>query len=116
MKNVAAIIKSVNKKKTSRKTAESVYAPSGLLRTIYNTEEDFVRTENLFKTAKESLAEVNFNEKIFTAKLLMVAAVAINSAAPDLDEKTCNLMKKIAAESDMREGGKKFLEDLGINA
>lgn len=114
MKNISGILKEINRKKTSAKTNESVYAPSGLLRTIYNTEEDFIKTENLFKIAQESLAEVNFNEKVFTTKLLLVAAFALNKAAPDFDEKTRNLMEKIAAESDMREGGKKFLESLRL--
>ena len=114
MKNISGILKGINAKKPSKKKINP-YESSGLLRTVHNTAEDFEKTEKLFKAAQESLAEVQFNERIFTAKLLMIAAVAINNSAPNFDEKTCALMKQIAAESEMREGGKKFLETLGIN-
>ena len=113
MKNLSGILKGINEKKTSKKEIYE-YGTSGLLRTVHNTEEDFMKVQKLYQYAQESLADVNFNEKIFTSKLLLIAAVAIINSAPDFDDKTCELMKKIAAESDMREGGKKFLEDLGI--
>ena len=113
MKNISGVLKGINEKKTSRKK-EIFYETSGLLRTVHNTEEDLIKTEQLFETAKNSLAKVNFDEKIFTAKLLLITAMAINNSTPDFDEKTCELMKQIAAESEMREGGKKFLEDMGF--
>ena len=110
MKDLSGILKSINRKKFSGKKNETVYAPSGLLRTIYNTEEDFAKTERLFQIAQQSLAGVNLNDKFFTEKLLRTAAVALNKTALELDEKTCSLMKEIAAESELRESGKKFLE------
>ena len=113
MKNISAILKKVKQKKISGKTNERIYAPSGLLRTIYNTQEDFDKTESLFFTAKDALAEVVFDEKIFTAKLLLTAAFAFYNTVPELDEKTCDRMKEIAAESAMHERGKNFFERFG---
>lgn len=113
MKNISGILKSVNEKPPSKKKNVS-YESSGLLRTIHNSEEDSQKVQQLYKSAQESLAEVTFNDKAFTAKLLLIAAFTINNSSPEFDEKTCELMRKIAAESDMREGGKKFLEDLGL--
>ena len=113
MRNISAILRKVKQKKTSGKTNVNVYAPSGLLRTIYNTQEDFDKTETLFLTAKKALAEVVFDEKIFTTKLLLTAAFAFHNTEPEFDEKTCNIMRKIVAESAIREGGKNFFERFG---
>lgn len=110
MKNISGVLKAINDKKTSKKK-ETNYEPSGLLRTVHNSDNDLAQTEKLFKTAQKSLADVTFNEKIFTAKLLLIAAVAVNNSVINFDE-ISNLMKKIAAESDLRECGKKFLENL----
>ncbi len=114
MKNISGILKGLNEKPPSKKKITS-YESSGLLRTVHNSENDVVQVQKLFQTAQESLADVIFNEKKFTAKLLLIAAMTINNSSLDFDEKTCELMRQIAAESDMREGGKKFLEDLGLS-
>ena len=113
MKNISGVLKGINEKNPSKKKL-SKYESSGLLRTVKKSEEDLLQVQKLFTVAQESLADVNFNEKKFTAKLLLIAAMSINNSSPDFDEKTCELMRQIAAESDMREGGKKFLEDLGL--
>lgn len=114
MKNISGVLKGINETPTSRKK-DIAYESSGFLQTVHNSEEDLLKVQQLFETAKNSLANVALNDKKFTAKLLLITAMAINSSTPDFDEKTCELMKQIAAESDMREGGKKFLEDMGIS-
>ena len=113
MKNISGVLKGLNEKPPSKKKLNS-YESSGLLRTVKNSEEDLLKVQQLFQSAQESLVNVTFNEKAFTSKLLLIAAFTINNSSPEFDEKTCELMRQIAAESDMREGGKKFLEDLGL--
>ena len=113
MKNISGILKGLNDKIPFKKKTVA-YESSGLLRTVHNSEEDSIKVQQLYQTAQESLAGVTFNEKKFTSKLLLVTAMTINNSAMEFDEKTCELMRQIAAESDMREGGKKFLEDLGL--
>ena len=113
MKNISVVLKGINDKKISEKKAR-YYIPSGFLRTVYNTDEVFAKTKNLFNAAQESLADVTFNEKIFTSKLLLIAAMAMNNSVTNFDE-TSELMKKIADESNLRECGKKFVENFGWN-
>lgn len=113
MKNISGVLKGINEKNPSQKKL-TAYESSGFLRTVYRSEEDAAKVQLLYKTAQESLANVTFDEKKFTAKLLLITAMAIKNSAMELDEKTCELMKQIAAETNLREGGKKFLEDLGI--
>lgn len=111
MKNISGVLRGVNDKKISQKKSQ-YYIPSGFLRTVHNTEEDFIKTENLFNTAQKYLSSVTFNEKIFTSKLLLIAAMAMNHSVTNFDE-TSELMKKIADESNLREYGKKFVENFG---
>lgn len=113
MKNISGVLKGMNDKKALKKK-EQYYVPSGFLRTVHNTEEDFIKTKKLFDVAQESLANVTFNEKIFTTKLLLIAAMAMNNSVTNFDE-TSELMKKIADESDLRECGKKFVENFGLD-
>ena len=109
MKNIAGVLKKLNDKKvTNRK--KSRYIPSAFLRTVHNTEEDFVKAGKLFDVASESFFNVRFNEKIATSKLVLVTAMALGSTAANFDE-TTELMKKAVEESDIRTGGKKFVED-----
>lgn len=112
MKNISGVLKSLNDKKISKKE-EQYYIPSGFLRTVYNTEEDFAKVGRLFDIAQKSLANVTFNEKSFTSKLLLIAAMAMNNSVTNFDE-TSELMKKIADEENLRECGKKFVENLGL--
>lgn len=109
MKNISGVLKGINDKKISKKK-EQFYIPSGFLRTVHNTDEDFANTANLFHTAQEYLAKVTFNDKNFTSKLLLIAAMAMNSSVTNFDE-TSELMKKIADEVHLRECGKKFVEN-----
>ena len=111
MKNISGVLKGVNDKKISKKK-KITYIPSGFLRTVHNTPEDFIKTEKLFGIAQQSLENVTFNEKVFTTKLLLIAAMAMNNSVTDFD-KTSELMKQIANESDLRECGKKFVENFG---
>ena len=112
MKNVSKVLKGINDKKISQKKNQH-YIPSGFLRTVHNTEEDFIKTEKLFNIAQKSLAKVNFNDKIFTSKLLLIAAMAMNHSVTNFDE-TSELMKKIADEENLREYGKKFVENFSF--
>ena len=113
MKNISGVLKGINDKKNLDKK-NFVYIPSGFLRTVYNTDEDFAKTAKLFDISQEFLSNVTFNEKIFTSKLLLIAAMAMNNSVTNFDE-TSELMKKIANESDLRECGKKFVENFGWN-
>ena len=100
MKNISGVLKGINNKKISAKE-DFRYITSGFLRTVYNTDEDFAKTAKLFETAQKKLAGVNFNYKIFTSKLLMISAMAINNCSANFDETTEN-MKQIVNEMDLR--------------
>ena len=112
MKNISGVLKGINDKKISAKESR-YYITSGFLRTVYNTEEDFAKTKKLFEIAQEKLANVNFNYKIFTSKLLMISAMTMNNSATNFDEVSDN-MKQIAAETELRGCGKNFFENFGI--
>ena len=109
MKNISGILKGINDKKISTKK-EFYYIPSGFLRTVHNTEGDFKRTAELFDLSQESLANVNFNYKVFTSKLMLVAAMSLNNSEIKFDE-VSNNMKKIADEMELRGSGKNFFEN-----
>lgn len=111
MKNISGVLKGINDKKNLDKK-NFVYIPSGFLRTVYNTDEDFAKTAKLFDISQEFLSNVTFNEKIFTSKLLLVAAMAMSHSAADFD-KSSELMKKVVDEENLREYGKKFVEKFG---
>ena len=113
MKNISGVLKNIGNKKISEKKSDRYYIPSGFLRTVYNTEEDFAKTKKLFEIAQEKLANVNFNYKIFTSKLLMISAMTMNNSATNFDEVSDN-MKQIAAETELRGCGKNFFENFGI--
>jgi hypothetical protein len=113
MKNATAILKSINEKKTSTKKNQK-YVPSAFLRTVHNTEEDFKNTARLFDTAQQNLFDVSFNDKIFSSKLLIIAAVSMNNTETNLDE-VSEHMKQIATESELRGCGKKFFENFALD-
>lgn len=106
MKNISGILKGINNKKISAKK-DFFYIPSGFLRTVYNTEDDFKKTAHLCETAQKKLADVTFNDKIFTSKLLIVTAMALNNTAFNFDKVSEN-MKKIVDETNLRGSSKKF--------
>ncbi len=112
MKNVTAILKSINEKKISTREKQK-YIPSAFLRTVHNTEEDFKNTARLFDTAQQNLFDVEFNDKIFSSKLLIIAAVSMNNSEANFDE-VSEHMKQIASETELRGCGKKFFENFGL--
>ena len=109
MKNISGILKGINDKKISAKK-EFYYIPSGFLRTVYNTENDFKKTAELFDTAQKMLANITFNDKIFSSKLQIIAAMSLNKSSTNFDETTEN-MKQVATELELRGSGKKFFEN-----
>ena len=106
MKNISGVLKGINDKKISTKE-DFIYIPSGFLRTVHNTEEDFAKTAKLLSTAQKHLANLTFNDKIFSSKLLMIAAMALNNSEINFDE-VSKSMKQVAEESDLRGCGKNF--------
>ena len=114
MKNISAILKKMRKTPPPLKKKYSRYIPSAFLRTVHNTDEDFAKVENLFDTAQKSLFDVQFNDKIFTSKLLLASAMSLNNLRINLNS-VSNDMKKVADESEMRECGKKFVERFNTN-
>lgn len=112
MKNISHVLKGFNDKKTSTKK-KFIYVPSAFLRTVHNSEEDFANTAKLFETAQKNLADVTFNDNIFTSRLLIIAATAMNNSETNLDG-VSEHMKQIADESELRGCGKKFFENFGL--
>ena len=112
MKNISGVLKNIGNKKISEKKSDRYYIPSGFLRTVYNTEEDFAKTAKLFEVAQKNLNDVTFNYKIFTSKLLMVAAMAMNNFEANFDEVSDN-MKQVAIETELRGCGKNFFANFG---
>lgn len=113
MKNISHVLKGFNDKKTSSAKKDFIYVPSAFLRTVHNTEEDFAKTAKLFDTAKKNLADVTFNDNLFTSRLLIIAATSMNNSGTNLDE-VSEHMKQITDELNLRGCGKKFFENFAL--